>query len=75
LKSVEKQAGTKEIRDLLKNSMAGREMLICFWCLGPIGSDFAIQKASREGWLAEHMFVMGAHGPKGRVTYFTGAPG
>jgi phosphoenolpyruvate carboxykinase (GTP) len=33
----------------------------------------AINKASREGWLAEHMFVMGAHGPGGRVTYFTGA--
>jgi len=184
LKSVEKLAGTKEIRDLLKNSMAGREMLICFWCLGPVGSEFtipclqitdspyvvhsesllyrpgyeqfkklgeghgffrflhsegelengdcpgegaasateqiempsrsrvsknyhlrrvyidledelvysvntqyggstiglkklalrlAIQKASRQGWLAEHMFVMGVHGPKNRVTYFTGA--
>jgi phosphoenolpyruvate carboxykinase (GTP) len=33
----------------------------------------AIQKASKEGWLAEHMFVMGARGPKGRTTYFTGA--
>ena len=33
----------------------------------------AIRKADREGWLAEHMFVMGVHGPKGRVTYFTGA--
>jgi phosphoenolpyruvate carboxykinase (GTP) len=33
----------------------------------------AIQRADREGWLAEHMFVMGAHGPRGRVTYFTGA--
>ena len=33
----------------------------------------AIQKASREGWLAEHMLVMGAHGPGGRITYFTGA--
>jgi len=33
----------------------------------------AIQKASREGWLAEHMFIMGAKGPNGRVTYFTGA--
>lgn len=33
----------------------------------------AIQKSDREGWLAEHMFVMGVHGPKGRVTYFTGA--
>ncbi|HEA47495.1 MAG TPA: phosphoenolpyruvate carboxykinase (GTP) [bacterium] len=32
----------------------------------------AIHKASREGWLAEHMLIMGVHG-KGRVTYFTGA--
>jgi phosphoenolpyruvate carboxykinase (GTP) len=33
----------------------------------------AIRKADREGWLAEHMFVVGVHGPQGRVTYFTGA--
>ena len=33
----------------------------------------AINKAQNEGWLAEHMFVMGVHGPKNRVTYFTGA--
>jgi len=33
----------------------------------------AINKASNEGWLAEHMFLMGAHGPNGRVTYFAGA--
>ena len=33
----------------------------------------AIRKADREGWLAEHMLLMGAHGPGGRVTYFTGA--
>lgn len=33
----------------------------------------AIKKALKEGWLAEHMFVMGAHGPGGRVTYFMGA--
>jgi len=33
----------------------------------------AINKASRQGWLAEHMFVMGVHGPNQRVTYFTGA--
>ena len=33
----------------------------------------AINKAQREGWLAEHMFIMGVHGPKDRVTYFTGA--
>jgi len=33
----------------------------------------AIRKADREGWLAEHMFVMGVNGPNGRKTYFTGA--
>jgi phosphoenolpyruvate carboxykinase (GTP) len=163
LNSIEKSAGVEEVRSFLKDSMVGREILICFWCLGPIDSDFsipciqitdspyvahsesilyrpgyeqfkkigssrdffrfihsegelenavsknidkrriyidleedmvysvntqyggntiglkklalrlAIQKASREGWLAEHMFVVGAHGPGGRVTYFTGA--
>jgi phosphoenolpyruvate carboxykinase (GTP) len=33
----------------------------------------AIRKADREGWLAEHMFVMGVKGPADRLTYFTGA--
>jgi len=33
----------------------------------------AINKAQHEGWLAEHMFVMGVHGPKNRISYFTGA--
>ena len=163
LNSIEKAAGVKEVRSFLKDSMLGREMLVCFWCLGPTDSDFsipcvqitdspyvahsesilyragyeqfkkiggspdffrfihtegelenfvsknidkrrvyidleenlvystntqyagntiglkklalrlAIKKASAQGWLAEHMFVMGAHGPNGRVTYFAGA--
>jgi len=33
----------------------------------------AIRKANREGWLAEHMFVMTVLGSNGRRTYFTGA--
>ncbi|MGC9444957.1 MAG: phosphoenolpyruvate carboxykinase (GTP) [Candidatus Methanospirareceae archaeon] len=33
----------------------------------------AIRRASEEGWLTEHMFIMGVHGPQNRVTYFTGA--
>jgi len=33
----------------------------------------AIHKAQNEGWLAEHMFIMGVHGPENRVSYFTGA--
>ncbi len=163
LNSIDKKNGVEEVRSFLKDSMVGREMLICFWCLGPIDSCFsiacvqitdspyvahseailyrpgyeqfrkigssggffrfihsegelenavsknidkrrvyidleedivysvntqyggntiglkklalrlAINKGSREGWLAEHMFVMGAHGPGGRVTYFAGA--
>jgi phosphoenolpyruvate carboxykinase (GTP) len=41
--------------------------------LKKLSMRLAIHLASHEGWLTEHMFVMGAHGPKGRVTYFTGA--
>lgn len=33
----------------------------------------AINRGSQEGWLCEHMLVMGIHGPNDRVTYFTGA--
>ena len=33
----------------------------------------AIRKAHQEGWLAEHMFIMGVHGQKNKTTYFTGA--
>ena len=32
-----------------------------------------IRKADREGWLAEHMFLMGVKGKGGRNTYFAGA--
>ncbi len=33
----------------------------------------AMRKANYEGWLAEHMMIMGVHGPGGRKTYFSGA--
>ncbi len=161
--SIEKEKGLKEIYSFLDGSMAGKEMLVKFFSLGPINSIFslkalqitdsayvahsedflyrqgyeefkklngspdfffflhsagrlqngvsadidkrriyinleenrvysvnnqyagnslglkklafrlAIHKAQQEGWLAEHMFIMGVHGPGSRVTYFTGA--
>ena len=33
----------------------------------------AIRKADREGWLAEHMFLLAVNGPGGRASYFAGA--
>ncbi|MFO7821744.1 MAG: phosphoenolpyruvate carboxykinase (GTP) [Lentisphaeria bacterium] len=33
----------------------------------------ALRKADREGWLAEHMFIMRANGPNNRETYLCGA--
>jgi len=41
--------------------------------LKKLAMRLAINRASEEGWLTEHMLLMGVHGPKGRVTYFTGA--
>jgi phosphoenolpyruvate carboxykinase (GTP) len=41
--------------------------------LKKLSMRLAIKRATAEGWLCEHMFVMGVHGPKNRITYFTGA--
>jgi phosphoenolpyruvate carboxykinase (GTP) len=41
--------------------------------LKKLAMRLAIQRASKEGWLTEHMLVMGVNGPGGRRTYFTGA--
>jgi phosphoenolpyruvate carboxykinase (GTP) len=41
--------------------------------LKKLAMRLAIKWASKEGWLTEHMFVMGVRGPRGRVTYLTGA--
>lgn len=41
--------------------------------LKKLAMRLAINRASREEWLTEHMLVMGVHGPNKRVSYFTGA--
>ena len=42
LNSIDKAEGVEEIRGFFKDSMKGREMLVCFFCLGPVDSDFSI---------------------------------
>ncbi|MCP2519146.1 phosphoenolpyruvate carboxykinase (GTP) [Candidatus Aminicenantes bacterium AC-335-K20] len=160
----DRDEGLREIHEILKNIMKGKELYILFLCLGPTGSEFsipcvqltdssyvahneillyrpgydefvkqgvsarffkfvhsagelderktcknldkrriyidleneivysantqyggntiglkklamrlAIKRGSEEGWLTEHMFILGIHGPNNRVTYFTGA--
>ncbi len=163
IKSLDREKGIAEIRDILNGIMKGRTMYVCFYSLGPTDSEFAIpcvqltdssyvahsefllyrpgyeafvrsgdenffkfvhsqgevdekktskdvskkriyidledntvfstntqyagntvglkklalrltlNKAMKNGWLSEHMFIMGLHGPKDRVTYITGA--
>ncbi|MDD5067501.1 MAG: phosphoenolpyruvate carboxykinase (GTP) [bacterium] len=161
---IDRDKGLKEVKDLMRNVMAGRTMYVLFFCLGPVNSFFsipavqltdstyvahsemllyrdgyneflnlkeknrffravhgtgevtsanvsknlmdrriyvdlidnttlsvntqyggntlglkklamrlAINLGSKEGWLCEHMFVMGVQGPGGRKTYLTGA--
>ncbi len=41
--------------------------------LKKLAMRLAINRAVNEEWLTEHMFIMGIHGPRNRVTYFTGA--
>jgi len=162
--SEDREKGLKEIHEIFKGAMRGKEVYICFFCLGPTDSEFsipavqitdssyvahsesilyrsgygqfkkiggslrffrfvhtagalegnvsrdvynrrvyidlkeemvfsantqyagntvglkklamrlAIKRASEEGWLTEHMFVMGVHGPGSkRKTYFIGS--
>jgi len=39
--------------------------------LKKLAMRLAINRASKEHWLTEHMFIMGVHGPN-RITHFTG---
>ncbi|OGB68957.1 MAG: phosphoenolpyruvate carboxykinase [Caldithrix sp. RBG_13_44_9] len=41
--------------------------------LKKLAMRLAINRGSQEGWLTEHMLVMGIRGPQNRLTYFTGA--
>ena len=53
----------------LNNQYAGNSV-----GLKKLSMRLAIKKSATEGWLCEHMFIMGCQNPEqGRVTYFCGA--
>jgi phosphoenolpyruvate carboxykinase (GTP) len=41
--------------------------------LKKLAMRLAINRCSQEHWLTEHMLIMGICGPRGRISYFTGA--
>ena len=41
--------------------------------LKKLAMRLGINRASKEDWLTEHMFIVGVDGPQDRVTYFAGA--
>jgi phosphoenolpyruvate carboxykinase (GTP) len=41
--------------------------------LKKLAMRLAINRSNKEGWLVEHMLLMGIRGPKKRISYFTGA--
>lgn len=42
LNGTERKKGLKEMKGLLRRSMAGKEMFVRFFCLGPVNSPFSI---------------------------------
>ena len=42
INSTDREKGLEEVKGLLKGTMAGREMFVCFFCLGPLDSEFSI---------------------------------
>jgi phosphoenolpyruvate carboxykinase (GTP) len=43
INSIEREEGLTEVKSYLKDIMAGKEMFICFFCLGPLNSPFSIK--------------------------------
>lgn len=75
-KNVSKNVHDRRVYvDLLKNTVYSVNTQYAGNTVGlkKLALRLAIKKASGEGWLAEHMFVMGVHGRGGRKNYFLGA--
>jgi phosphoenolpyruvate carboxykinase (GTP) len=42
INTIPKEEGLKEVLDCMKGVMEGKEMIVCFYCLGPLNSKFSI---------------------------------
>ena len=42
IKTIDKEDGLKEIMGFMDGCMKGKEMLVCFYCLGPVNSKFSL---------------------------------
>ncbi len=42
INSIDKEKGKAEVLEFLRNSMQDKEMIICFFCLGPLDSQFSL---------------------------------
>ncbi len=55
LNQIDREEGLNEILGLLKNSMAGRTMIVRFLCLGPVNSIFSIPcMECTDSWYVAH---------------------
>ena len=42
INSMDREQGIEEVHEFFKDSMKGKEMFVCFFCLGPVNSPFSI---------------------------------
>ena len=42
IKSIEREEGIREVHKFFENAMKGKEMYVCFYCLGPVDSEFSL---------------------------------
>jgi phosphoenolpyruvate carboxykinase (GTP) len=71
-KNIEKRRVYIDLKDEIifsANTQYGGNVL----GLKKLAMRLGINRASKEGWLTEHMLIMGIHGPNERISYFTGA--